>query len=103
MTEVLAPKLNDEMEARAERYVDAFDLLKEERQILEHLYEPLRKALVASNETAKKLTFVCRIGLDIPRQASLAMKPLDRRRSLFRDQGDLELALKSLTSAMTPR
>jgi hypothetical protein len=31
------------------------------------------------------------------------MKPLDRRRSLFRDQGDLELALKSLTSAMTPR
>ena len=95
IVEVITPKLKDEIELRKQRYADAFELLKEERNILMHLYEPLHKALEASNETAKKLTFVCRTTFNCNRHASRAMELLDRRRSLFRDQDELEIELRA--------
>ena len=93
--EVLLPRKKQEDDARLEHYLGTFDLLKEEKEILESLYEPLRGALLSSNETAKKLTFISKTAFDVRRHASRGMELLDRRKSTYRDQEDLEAALTS--------
>jgi len=92
--QVLVPRQKEENEVRLERYLDCFELLKEERFVLERLYEPLRTALLSSNETAKKLAFVSKPTFDVVRHANLGMELLDRRKSLYGELEDLERALK---------
>lgn len=92
--EVLVPLRKSENEARMERYLDGFELLKEERRILEKLYEPLKKALQSSNEIARKLMFVSRISFDVPRHASRGIELLDRRKAVYREPEDLEHRVK---------
>jgi energy-coupling factor transporter ATP-binding protein EcfA2 len=92
--DILTPRAKAEAEARIERYLDCFGLLKEERAILEKLYEPLRDALLASNEIAKKLTFVSRVTFAIPRHASKGSELLDRRKAVIKDEEEMEEELK---------
>ena len=94
IVDILTPRAKAESEARVERYLDCFDLLKEERAILEKLYEPLRDALLASNEIAKKLTFVSRVTFAVPRHASKGSELLDRRKAVFRDEEEMEGELR---------
>ena len=91
--EVLKPKLDKDLKDRTDRYVEALGLLSEERGVLERLYQPLKDALSGSNETAKKLTFFSNTNLDTVRHATRGMELLDRRKSTFKDQADLEAAL----------
>ncbi len=92
---LVAPKIKADKEARLDRYLDAFELLKEEREVLERLYEPLKEALEKSNDTAKKLKFVSRTAFDVAQHASRGIALLDRRKSVFPDQESLENALGS--------
>lgn len=90
---VIGPKMKADQDTRLERYLDAFELLKEERRVLEKLYEPLKQALEKSNETAKKLTFVSRTTFDLIRHANRGIELFDRRKSTFTDQDAMEGAL----------
>ncbi len=90
---VVAPKIKSDQEVRLERYLDSLELLKEEREILEKLYEPLKQALAKSNETARKLMFISRTAFDVIRHASRGIDLFDRRKSAFPDQESLEAAL----------
>lgn len=92
---VIGPKMKADQEMRLERYLDAFDLLKEERLVLEKLYEPLKQALEKSNETAKKLKFISRTSFDLIRHANRGIELLDRRKSAFTDQEAMEGALSA--------
>jgi energy-coupling factor transporter ATP-binding protein EcfA2 len=94
LTNVITPKVKADQGTRIERYLDAFELLREEKQILETLYEPLKHALEKSNETAKKLTFVSRTTFDLTRHAGRGIELFDRRKSAFPDQENLEAALQ---------
>ena len=94
ITDILIPRLKDEASTRIEKYADCLELLKEERAVLECLYEPLRQALNASNETARKLAFVSRTTFDVGRHASRGAELLDRRKAVYREQEDLERELK---------
>jgi predicted ATPase len=93
ITDILIPRLRDEANTRLERYADCLELLKEERRVLECLYEPLRQALSASNETARKLSFVSKTVFDVARHASKGAELLDRRKAVYREQEDLECSL----------
>lgn len=95
IAEVVVPKLREENEVRNERYLDCFELLKEERSILERLYEPLRSSLLSSNETARKLEFVSKPTFDVLRHAARGMELLDRRKALYGEPQDLERALRT--------
>ncbi len=91
---VVATQIKQSHAERLEKYAATFLLLKEEKEILERLYQPLRDALAASNETAKKLTFVSRISFNYMSQATRGMEILDRRKSVFRENSELEIAVK---------
>lgn len=93
IAETLVPRLKEENNLRIDRYLDGFELLREEKLILEKLYEPLRTALLASNDTARKLTFVSKTTFDVTRQVTRGMEILDRRKSTYREPEDLEKAL----------
>jgi ABC-type lipoprotein export system ATPase subunit len=95
ITEVVGPKQKEESETRTERYLDLFELLKEERAILGRLYEPLRASLLSSNETARKLEFVSKPTFDVLRHAVRGMELLDRRKALYGESQELERALKA--------
>jgi predicted ABC-type transport system involved in lysophospholipase L1 biosynthesis ATPase subunit len=94
LTNVVAPQIRKFQAERLEKYAATFSLLKEEKEILERLYQPLRDALAASNETAKKLTFVSRISFNYVSHAIRGMEILDRRKSVFRENSELEIAVK---------
>jgi hypothetical protein len=98
--DVLVPSRAQDSQNRIERFLDCFGLLNEETTVLEKLYEPLRAALLSSDETAQKLTFVSRTTFDIPRHAGRGMELLDRRRAVYREQEDLENALRTLFKTM---
>lgn len=91
--DVFKPKLLKEQRERLDRYLDAVELLSEEREVLERLYQPLKDALSGSNETAKKLMFFSRTNFDVLGQAARGMELFDRRKSTFKDQADLEAVL----------
>ena len=95
ITEVVIPRAKVDSEAREDRYVDALELLKEERAVLQRLYKPLRDALASSDEVARKLNFISRLTFAFASHASKGMELLDRRKALYRDQDELEQALKT--------
>ncbi len=97
---VVRPKMRAEQDQRLERYLDAFDLLKEERLVLETLYEPLKEALEKSNETAKKLTFIARTTFDIAQHAARGIELFDRRKSVLSDPDSLEQELSIFFEAI---
>lgn len=92
----LTPALNVQRALRLERYLDFFDVLKEERIALEKLYEPLRQALSQGGETDKKLTFASKIAFNASKHAASAMELMDsrKRRAPYREKEDLEVAIK---------
>jgi len=91
---VVGPQIKQFNAERLERFAATFVLPKEEKDVLERLYQPLRDALAASNETAKKLTFVSRISFNYVSHATRGMEILDRRKSVFRENSELEIAVK---------
>jgi energy-coupling factor transporter ATP-binding protein EcfA2 len=91
--DVLKPKLVKDQNERLERYLDAVELLAEERGVLEGLYQPLKDALSGSNETAKKLMFFSRTNFDVIGHAARGMELFDRRKSTFKDNTELEEVL----------
>jgi len=93
ITDVESTRWKKNSEERLERYLDCVQLLLEEQEILEKLYEPLHTALLSSNDTAKKLTFYSRISFDRMRHAARGMSLLDKRKSVYRDEDDLEARL----------
>jgi energy-coupling factor transporter ATP-binding protein EcfA2 len=97
---VVRPKIRADQDERLERYLDAFDLLKEERLVLETLYQPLKEALEKSNETAKKLTFVARTTFDTAQHAARGIELFDRRKSVFSDPDSLEQELSGFFEAI---
>ena len=100
ITDILIPRSRDEANIRIERYADCLELFKEERAVLEFLYEPLRKALHVSNETARKLAFVSRTIFDVARHASRGAELLDRRKAVYREQEDMERELRRFFDAI---
>lgn len=97
--EVVRIKARADSDARLERYLDCFQLLNEEKAVLERLYGPLRTALLSSNETARKLEFLSKAAFDVSRHASDGLDLLDRRKALYGDQGELESALRMFFDA----
>jgi len=96
----LTPLLTGQRNLRLERYLDFFDVLNEERAALEKLYVPLREALSRGGETDKKLTFVSRIAFNAAKHAAAGMELIDnrKRKGPYRDQEDLEVAIKKAMS-----
>ena len=92
----VVPKLKEQRGLRVERYLDFFDVLTEERDALEKLYNPLRDALSKGGETDKKLTFVSKIAFNAARHAASAMELLDtrKRKCPYGDKEELEVAIK---------
>jgi len=93
--EILRPQLNANKEDRLERYLDCFQLFKDEENVLEHLYEPLHTALLKSNETAKKLAFISKVTFDAALHAERVSDILDQRKLRYREEESLEDTLKS--------
>ena len=80
---IVGPQIKQFNAERLGKSAATFSLLKEEKEILERLYQPLRDALAASNETAKKLTFVSRISFNyVGRADKRGLEILDRRGTL---------------------
>jgi hypothetical protein len=92
---VLIPRQGEEEAKRVEKYLDFFGLLEEEKLTLERLYEPLRTALLAGNETDQKLSFVARFSLDAAALSRQGLDIIDRtRKGKYREDCALESALK---------
>jgi hypothetical protein len=100
LDKVVTPKIKADREERLERYLDAFDLLREEREVLEQLYDPLKQALQKSNETAKKLTFISRTTFNVAQHAARGIELFDRRKSAFPDKESLEVALTTFFESL---
>ncbi len=94
----LAPALSREQEARAERFLDYFDLLRDEQRTLADLYAPLHKALQQGGDIDKKLTFVSRISADLTRHFRRGLEIVDRTRK-GRYRGDETLLDRALRDA----
>jgi hypothetical protein len=96
---VIEPALAVERSKRLELYLDYFGLLKEEKEALDKLYEPLQSALRSGTDTDKKLEFVSKITFDIVGHAEWAFGFVDsRRRTKYKEKEALEQALGSLMS-----
>ena len=96
--DILVPRRGRDQEARLQKYVDYFDLLKDEQRRLGELYEPLQRALRGSDETARRLEFVSKITLNIQAQASAGYSLIDRRKVL-REDAALESSLRDFFAA----
>jgi hypothetical protein len=98
----LTPRLTEELTGRTEKYLDFFDVLREEKQALESLYAPLHKALQEGSAIDKRLTFVARIGADIIAHARRGLEIVDRsRKGNYRgEESLLENAFKEFCGAI---
>lgn len=92
----LVPALRVEEEARTERFLNYFDLLRDEQKALADLYAPLHKALQQGGDIDKKLTFVSRISADLTRHFRRGLEIVDRtRKGCYRgDETLLDRALR---------
>ncbi len=93
LDEIVEPRLKANIDDRLEKYLDYFQLLKEEKAVLENLYKPLHNALLGSNEMAKKLAFVSKITFDVTSHGHRGLEILDQRKMRYRD-GGIEDSLK---------
>jgi hypothetical protein len=88
-------------EKRVEKYLSYFDLLKEEKQSLEALYEPLRVALQQGGGTDNKLKFVSKIVFDAEQHAADGLDLFDtRRKGQYRDAEQLETEIKKVIAGI---
>jgi hypothetical protein len=86
---------------RVEKYLGYFDLLKEEKQALEVLYEPLRAALQQGGETDNKLKFTSRITFNAEQHAAEGLELLDtRRKGQYKDAEQLETEIKKVMASI---
>jgi hypothetical protein len=96
---VISKRIEDERK-RVERYLDYFDFLREEKDLLDSLYRPLREALLGGTETDKKLSFVSRIIANVSAHARNGLDIIDRRRGRYRDETALLARLNQFVSAI---
>lgn len=99
--EALVPRRKAEYEARIERYLDGIELLEEERKVYEELYQPLKTALEASDEIARKLSFVSGFAFDSSRHTSRCFELLHKRKAIYKEPDDLEISLKKFFSDLS--
>jgi len=80
---------------REERYLEFFDLLKEEQDILYSLYQPLRTSLAAQGVHEKKLDLVCRVEVDTNSWVERGEELFDQRRQGPLREMDLQTFAKT--------
>jgi hypothetical protein len=99
---VLLPALEKEQEDRTGRFLDYFELLRDEQKALAGLYAPLHTALQQGGEIDKKLTFVSRVAADIQHHHRRGMDIIDRsRKGRYRGEETLlERALREFYTQM---
>lgn len=94
---------NERQEAQTRRmdaYLSYFELLKEERNVLEELYAPLRADLATQGAHEKKLDFVCRIEADTAAWVAKGAELFDLRKTgSFRYDSIEAIAVSELTRA----
>jgi hypothetical protein len=90
----------DAQQLRMDGYLSYFDLLKEERDVLEELYAPLRKTLGSHGTQERKLDVVCRVEVDSGAWIARGAELFDLRKTgTFRYDQIEEIASKELTKA----
>jgi hypothetical protein len=88
-------------QARVEKYLDFFEILKEEKKALEDLYLPLRASMEKGGATDQKLNFAARITFDVAKHAQLGMELFDtRRRARYKDSESLQAAIKKMIESL---
>ena len=99
--DVVLKSLASKREQRREKYLDFFEILKEEKEALERLYVPLRASLEGGGQTDQKLKFAARISFDSAAHAQSGMELFDsRRRPRYRDADVLQADIKKMIEAM---
>jgi hypothetical protein len=99
--DVVEKSLQAKREQRREKYLDFFEILKEEKQALERLYLPLRASLEEGGTTDQKLKFAARISFDSASHAEAGMDLFDsRRRPRYKDTDVLQADIKKMIEAM---
>ena len=99
--DVVEKSLLANREQRREKYLDFFEILKDEKQALERLYLPLRASLEEGGATDQKLKFAARISFDSAAHAQAGMELFDsRRRPRYRDADVLQADIKKMIEAM---
>lgn len=84
---------------RLEKYLDLFEVLREEKAALDGLYEPLKSALASGGETDKKLQFNSRIAFAVDQHATHGCELFDnRRKGKYKDKEVLIVELKKFIS-----
>jgi hypothetical protein len=87
-------------EQRVQSYISYFQLLHEERGVLEQLYSPLRDALSQQGEHERKLGMTCRVEIDIDAWIARGEELFDLRKSgLFRFEDIRDIARRELLKA----
>jgi hypothetical protein len=101
ITNITEAALAEKREQRREKYLDFFELLKEEKGALEKLYKPLAESLEGGGATGRKLKFTSRITFDSAAHALAGMELFDsRRRPIYRDVDVLQADFKKLVESL---
>jgi len=97
----LVGELAAQRQLRVEKYLDYFEVLKEEKEALEALYAPLRTALETDSAGVRKLEFQARIAFDSQGHATDGSELFDsRRKGRFKDPELLQSELKKLMTEL---
>jgi hypothetical protein len=96
----LTVELNKQREARLEKFLDYFEILKEEKSSLDSLYKPLKDTLSTEGAGPRKFDFRSRISFDFDSHTDLGVSLLDGRRGRFADAELLQSRLKRLLAEM---
>lgn len=86
--------------ARLDCYLDYFELLREEKNIFDSLYRPLREALSEGTDTDRRLDFVSNISADVQAYSRAGLDIIDRRRGQYRDEESFFARLTSMANAI---
>ena len=95
----LSDELRVKRQRRFDKYLDLFDVLKEEKAALDVLYEPLQSALASGGETDRKLDFNSRIAFNVEEHATTGCELFDnRRKGRFKDRDLLVVELRKFVA-----
>jgi hypothetical protein len=87
--------LKEKRAERLEKLLDYFELLSEEKTVLDELYRPFQEALDRAGGIGKKLNFSSKVTMDISAHAQRGSDLFDsRKRGRFRDADVLQAELK---------
>jgi hypothetical protein len=95
--ETLSGELKKQREARVEKFLDYFEILNEEKTVLDELYKPLRDAILEEGGTSPKLEFKSRISFDYENHTANGIAIFDsRKKGRLADAELLQSELKKL-------